>query len=84
MADVKIAKSVKSMKMAPKVNSMLTKEIEFYINYITDFHLIYDWSLFNRYNEVPLTPIWMPDNSKLGNFGKKSVYFTVMIESETS
>ncbi len=42
VADVKIAKSVKSMKMALKVNSMLTKEIEFYINYITDFHLIYD------------------------------------------
>ena len=52
MAGKKIAKSVKSMKIALTVNSKLTKDEEFYLDSAADVYMTYDCSLFSIYSEV--------------------------------
>ncbi len=83
MANERIAKSVKSMKVALTVNSKSTKDAGFYLDSAVDVHMSYNRLLFSKYNEVWLSPIRMADNSKLRVLGKSTVSLTVMIDGET-
>ncbi len=52
MAGERIAKSVKSMKVALNVNSKLTKDAGFYLDSAAGVHMTYDRLLFSTYIEV--------------------------------
>ncbi len=82
MAGERIAKSVKSIKVALTVNSKSTKDAEFYLDFTADVHMTYDRLLFNKYSQVQLSSIQMADNSKLRVLGKGIVFLIVIIDGE--
>ncbi len=62
MVGEKIAKSVKSMKVALIVNSKWTKDVGFHLGSSANGHMTYDRLLFSKYSEVQFSFIPMADN----------------------
>ena len=52
MAGKRIAKSVKSMKVALTMNWKSTKDAGFYLDSAADVHITYNHLLFSKYSEV--------------------------------
>ncbi len=65
MSGKRIAKSIKSMKVALTINSKSSKDEGFYLDSSADVHMTYDRLLFSIYSEVQVFFIQKDDNSKL-------------------
>ncbi len=82
MTGEKIAKSIKSMKVAPTVNSNSIENARFHLYLASDVYMTYDSLLFSIYSKIKLFLIWIADSSKLRVLGKNNIFLKVMIDSE--
>ena len=82
MAGIKIAKSVKSMKVALTLFSKLIQDAEFYLDSTADVHMTYNRSFFSIYRKIQLSPMQMAGNSKLRVLDKDTVSLKVMMDGK--